>query len=269
VADEICAEGFSNLMSAGLKSLTVGSLFDSSAIKNATRIFLEQQRIPIHLYVPHTLSKCTPFSCEKEYTAYKQITGDARWIGMMIWQHKKGADCNFPVGYQCKGCTESGVARQKENGKKYSSDGWDGSMSYGKQEVVKAPGGAYLIHNSGGKPDSKTVILDVSKEIGDQKEDIFVKESEKEESRWVYYIDNQVKAEIDAQNTLVKETKGKKIGSMTPAERSEVRNVIILRKQQLSEPKYRIYRALYPEEMGKLDKEIDAIINRIASTPHV
>jgi hypothetical protein len=256
VASAICAEGFSNLMSAGLKSFIVGSLFDSSAIKKATRTFLEAQRIPIHLYVPHTLSKCgMSLSCESEYTPYKEITGDERWIGMMIWQHKTGEECNFPPGYQCKGCKESGEARQKENGKKYSGDAWEDSMKYGKQEVVKAPGGAYLIHNSGGNPDSKTVILDVSKEIDSAKEDVFGQESGKVGSQWVYYIENQVQKEIDDQNTVVKEMKGKKMDE------------IISRKQELSKPNYHIYRALYPEEMDKIDKEIEALIKTASTRP--
>lgn len=255
VASDICAEGFSNLMSAGLGSLFVGSLFDSSAIKKATRTFLEKQTIPIHLYVPHTLSKCTPFSCEREYNPYKKITGDTRWIGMMIWQHKKGADCNFPVGYQCKGCTESGEARQKENGKKYSSDGWEGSMKYGKQEVVKAPGGAYLIHNTGGKRDSKAVILDVSKERDSKKEDVFIHESEKKESQWEYYLEDKVKEEIANQNTLVSGMKGQTI------------RTIAGQRQQLGVPKYRIYRALYPEEMREIDEKFEALFKTASTLP--
>ena len=254
VATAICAEGFSNLMSAGLKGAIVGSLFDSSAIKQATRTFLENQTIPIHLYVPHTLSKCNLLSCEKEYNPYKKITGDERWIGMMIWQHKEGKDCNFPPGYQCKGCTQSGEERQKENGKKYSSDGWGDSMEYGKQEVVKAPGGAYLIHNTGGKRDSKAVILDVSKERDIEKENVFVRESEKKESQWEYYIEDEVKEEIADQNTLVTGMKGDTI------------NEIMSKKQLLRNPPYHIYRALYPKEMGKIDGEIEALI-KTASTP--
>ena len=230
------------------------NLFDSSAIKQATRTFLENQTIPIHLYVPHTLSKCNLLSCEKEYNPYKKITGDERWIGMMIWQHKEGKDCNFPPGYQCKGCTQSGEERQKENGKKYSSDGWGDSMEYGKQEVVKAPGGAYLIHNTGGKRDSKAVILDVSKKRDSKKEEVFVRESEKKESQWEYYIEDEVKEEIADQNTLVTGMKGDTI------------NEIMSKKQLLRNPPYHIYRALYPKEMGKIDGEIEALI-KTASTP--
>tara|TARA_B100000900_G_scaffold273281_1_gene233444 strand:+ start:77 stop:496 length:420 start_codon:yes stop_codon:yes gene_type:complete len=47
--------------------------------------------------------------------------------------------------------TESGSAREKTEGKKYSSGGYDKAEKNGLIEIKKAPGGRIIIHSSGRK----------------------------------------------------------------------------------------------------------------------
>ena len=151
---KFCYSGITNLVSAGL-NLFSKSLFDSNIIKKHITKFLETQNknIPISLYVPETLGGCYGQikNCEKNYEKYINITKDDKWIGLLIWQHKNGSDCEFDSQHKCLGCTESGIAREKEEGKKYSNSAWDISMKNGKEQIMKAKGGSYEIHNAGGK----------------------------------------------------------------------------------------------------------------------
>jgi hypothetical protein len=133
------------------------TLFDSNIVKNIVIEYLEKRRKPISLYVPETLEGCNS-NCESLYSKYIEISQDKNWIGLLIWQHKTHKDCNFPVGMQCKGCTESGKNREIYEGKIYNNSAWKKSMKNGKREMLKAPGGNYEIHNGG-----KSSIIDYSK----------------------------------------------------------------------------------------------------------
>jgi hypothetical protein len=134
--------------------LTEHSLFDSGAIKKSLLNFLKQQSVPLSLYVPETLGDCGHMrlkSCPSKYSTYINITRDSNWIGVLIWQHKTAKECNLPSKYTCVGCTESGMKREKQEGKKYSNSSYAHSMSEGKRDLAKAPGGQYMIHNSGSR----------------------------------------------------------------------------------------------------------------------
>jgi len=160
----------------GLSNL-VPELFSSDKIKDGVVTFLKQQRkqhikVPISLYVPDTL-KCM-VSCDFIYKKYIEITDDkAYWIGLNIYQHNHALDCTYAEEFKCTGCSESGMMRQHKEGKKYSNKAWGNSYRKGNSEILKAPGGSFLIHNSGGKkwfPPSrkgpelcKSIITDQSK----------------------------------------------------------------------------------------------------------
>ena len=185
-AKSICAAGFLNLVLSGI-SILHHSLFKSNSIKKDIYNYLlnESKNIKISLYVPETLGDCGEGitdlrlkNCKKKYSPYIKITNDNKWIGLLIWQHRKGSDCNYQEKYNCVGCTESGKAREISEGKKYSNSAWGHSMKMGIIEVKTAPGGAYMIHNSGGKKTNnkynKTIIQDISKTDSDEEiEDIF------------------------------------------------------------------------------------------------
>ena len=167
--------GLSNLVSSGV----FGSLFSSDKIKKGVVTFLKQPKltkVPISLYVPETLGDCGRVkSCvSNKYQNFIDITGDEKnWIGLNIYQHKLAADCTYDEEFKCTGCSESGMMRQHKEGKKYSNTAWQHSKAQGDSEIKNAPGGSFLIHNSGGKkwfPPSrkgpelcKSIITDKSK----------------------------------------------------------------------------------------------------------
>ncbi len=125
------------------------NIFDSDKIKKRVMMYLEKQKVQgttFSLYVPETLGKSS------EHKNYITYTGDKEnWIGLMIWQHKTGADCTFDEEYKCKGCTESGESREIMEGKQYSSDAWDKSYKYGLLAAKDAPTYRFIIHNTGGR----------------------------------------------------------------------------------------------------------------------
>ena len=152
-----CYGGLENLVSANILDKLKGlyTLFDSDIVKKIMKKYLSElsDKINISLYVPETLGTCTSLllTCQLKYKTYIEITKDKEWIGLLIWQHKNGTDCDFDEQHKCVGCTESGTKREKDEGKKYSSGAWSNSYANGKIEFIKAPGGSYEIHNSGGK----------------------------------------------------------------------------------------------------------------------
>ena len=173
--------GLSNLVSSGVIE---SSLFNSDTIKDGVVKFLKQQKqklrkVPISLYVPETLGNCGRVKeiikpCGPKYQKYIEITGDNYWIGLNIYQHKHALDCTYDEEFKCTGCSESGMMRQHKEGKKYDNTAWQHSRNHGDIEIKKAPGGSFLIHNSGGKkwfPPSrkgpelcKSIITDQSKD---------------------------------------------------------------------------------------------------------
>jgi hypothetical protein len=112
------------------------------------------------LYIPDTLTSCglfSIFSCKGNYDDYIKISNDKAHIAMHIYQHKLGSDCDFKPEFKCEGCSASGKEREIIEGKKYSSDSYDFSNRVGKNELKRASGGQFIIHNSGNK-DRKSVI---------------------------------------------------------------------------------------------------------------
>jgi len=148
-----CFPGFSNLVLASF-SIFKKSLFDSSIIKKIIIDYVKDQAsmIKINLYVPETLGGCGFIGkkCYDAYEPYIKITHDTTWIGLLIWQHRTGQECTFDYKYRCKGCTESGKMRERKEGKKYSNASWARSMTNGMRAMFDAPGGSYMIHNTGG-----------------------------------------------------------------------------------------------------------------------
>ena len=108
----------------------------------------------ISLYIPITLGKSY-----QSYSSYVELTKDDNWIGIFIWQHK--FDCIYEGEYKCNGCAKSGIEREKIEGKKYKLYKWEASMERGLNEVKKAKGGFYCIHN-GGRIDSLITMTDKS-----------------------------------------------------------------------------------------------------------
>ncbi len=152
-----CKAGFSNLVG---DSILTESLFAAGHIKKAITKYLykNKDKIKISLYVPETLGDCGRSImdkrlkiCNEKYKNYIDITNDKEWIGLMIWQHNTGLECSYNVGFRCKGCTESGKEREKKEGKKYSNSNWEHSCKMGVYFTFEAPGGRYIIHNSGGR----------------------------------------------------------------------------------------------------------------------
>lgn len=166
--------GLKNLVLSGI-SFTKKSLFDSNIIKTIVINYLDQteNRKKFSLYVPDTLGGCLPgiliTDCSSIYKKYIDITDDSKsWVGLLIWQHKKHEDCTYALDSQCRGCTESGQKREKNEGKKYSSTAWNYSLKNGRREMMKAPGGRYEIHNGGGyeygRGKTISTIIDFSKQ---------------------------------------------------------------------------------------------------------
>ena len=157
-AAKVCVLGFSNLVNAGISIYK--SLFQSDKIKKQMVAFLSHQRIPISLYVPETLGDCGVLkSCPKKYKEYIDITGDADWIGVLIWQHKTAAECKEDASHTCVGCTESGKAREVIEGKRYSNSAYSNSMYNGHAALLSEPGLRFVIHNCGRK-DGRSILQD-------------------------------------------------------------------------------------------------------------
>ncbi len=141
-------KGFSNLVSPGfVGKMLHGTLFSSGKVKDKCVEFLKKVENQISLYIPETLGGC-PFNCVKKVNKYKKITGDDKWIGVLIWQHKE--NCPYPDETKCKGTIASGKTREIGEGKKYSSAAWSNSMTQGRDVIKHAPGGIFEIHNGGG-----------------------------------------------------------------------------------------------------------------------
>jgi hypothetical protein len=149
----ICIAGFDNLMLSSWK-LTESSMFDTGSVKKAIIQFLKDQTRPVSVYVPETLGDCG-FGrlkyCSSKLKSFQQISRDSQWIAILIWQHKHASDCTYRDCYKCTGCTESGLLREKDEGKRYSNNSYEHSMSEGINVLNTAPGGSYKIHNSGNR----------------------------------------------------------------------------------------------------------------------
>lgn len=155
-------EGFSNLVTAGLGFTE--SIFLSNTIKKQLLNFLAIQppENKISVYVPETLGDCDiPLlgDCSKKYKKYIDLTGDQNWIGLMIYQHLRGEQCDFPVGFKCTGTEIAGKAREKQQGKKYSSTAYSTSLKNGRTHLQKSPFCRLEIHNSGNL-ENQSVILE-------------------------------------------------------------------------------------------------------------
>ena len=155
-------EGFSNLVTAGLGFTE--SIFLSNIIKKQLLNFLAIQppENKISVYVPETLGDCDiPLlgDCSKKYKKYIDLTGDQNWIGLMIYQHLREQQCDFPVGFKCTGTEIAGEAREKQQGKKYSSTAYSTSLKNGRTHLQKSPFCRLEIHNSGNR-ENQSVILE-------------------------------------------------------------------------------------------------------------
>lgn len=145
----------------GIKNLVStsggGSLFDSNKIKKSIKNYLNafkdkgQKAIPISLYVPTTASLPS-----NPYAQYVAITGDRKWIGAYIWQHRN--KCPFDDEFKCVTTNKSGAQREKKEGKKFSSKAYKLSEINGLNFFRQAPGGRINIHNSGNK--NKSIITE-------------------------------------------------------------------------------------------------------------
>jgi len=154
-------------------------------------------KLNISLYVPETLGGCG-FSgfkktfvkdCENVYKEYLAITGDTKWIGAMMYQHKE--NCPFIEEYKCKGTIASGTDREETEGKKYSDTAWENSYDNGLIGISKAAY-QFIIHNSGGKQykndsnmgDTITMLFDKNNSIIDYNDDKIKKFLE--DNKWEY-----------------------------------------------------------------------------------
>jgi len=148
VAKEACILGFANLVSTSYFSK---SLFNSSVIKSDIVKFIQKQQ-PISLYVPETLSECgtlRPQSCLSKIKKYINITQDNNWISILIYQHRTGVECTYPIGYKCVGCSIAGKQREIKEGKKYSDKMYLRSLNESVDFLSKSYGMKFIIHNSG------------------------------------------------------------------------------------------------------------------------
>lgn len=190
--NKTCYKGFSNLVD----DMGIGSMFESGIIKKKMVAYLQHYHGNVSLYVPETLGGCDFVGnlikkCVNSYKDYIDITEDKNWIGLLIWQHRTGSDCKENPKFKCKGCVESGTAREGGEGKKYSPGAHGRSLENGLNHIginpklyntpnersvvikgtTKARGGRFIIHNSGGashmgnngkKINNKTTIEDLS-----------------------------------------------------------------------------------------------------------
>jgi energy-coupling factor transporter ATP-binding protein EcfA2 len=157
--------GLTNLMSGS--GIEVKSLFSSGKIKKTIINYLLRFKNRLSLYVPETLSSCNNVDekCISVYKPFIEITGDKNWISLLVYQHKSGKDCDMDDGFKCVGTTESGQKRQIEDGKIYSNKSYEKSMKNGMDELINSVGGSFLIHNSGGLSNSKTLVTEYSKSL--------------------------------------------------------------------------------------------------------
>jgi hypothetical protein len=139
-----CTVGFDNLVGS---TVGVKSLFKSSNVKDAMMDFLKDQprNLNISLYVPETLGTCGWYGadahlgsehCIEKYQEFINLTGDKKWIGLLIWQHDSGSNCKFSEHQRCIGCEESGTKREIQEGKKYSSGAFTHSIKKGWKHVM-------------------------------------------------------------------------------------------------------------------------------------
>ena len=169
ILKKLNVSGISNLVSAGIKSAIIGSLFDSNKIKKTIKEFLKNQISPVNLYVPETLGDCltTDDSCfNKHIKPYVELTRDNNWTALHIYQHVTGEKCEYPEEYKCVGTTESGKSREITEGKKYSSSAYKNSFNSSNHMMNKTEGIRLIIHNSGGKKTNdkfnKSIIINKS-----------------------------------------------------------------------------------------------------------
>ena len=142
-------DGFANLVA----DMGGSSLFKSDTVKKAINKYLGAYDVPpISLYVPTTAS-----GCNNPYKKYVDITKDKKWIGVYIWQHK--TNCPYEDEFKCETTEVSGKAREKEEGKKFSSKAYGRSNRSGRNYLRIAPGGQIDIHNSGSK-DRKSIVTE-------------------------------------------------------------------------------------------------------------
>jgi hypothetical protein len=145
--------GISNLVPAGLASMRQPTLFETRKIQGQLQRYLTNLKRPnpLSLYVPLTLSSCTPGACYSRYKPFVKLTRDTHWIGLMIYQHRSHLKCPFDVAFKCRGCIEGGRARERVDGKKYSDTAYAVSLKNGRQEMLRSPYCRLEIHNSGGQ----------------------------------------------------------------------------------------------------------------------
>jgi len=161
-------------------------LFTDPKEKIKKWLLLDINKKKISLYVPETLASCSGhFKCGSLVNDYEKITGDEKWIGLYIWQHKHGKKCDKDEYFKCKGTTDSGKKRELDEGKKFSNKAYWISETSGTHYLVKAPGGRLNIHNSGDK-DRISIIID--KKI-DKKYLLF---NDKEENKNLKIIGNNI-----------------------------------------------------------------------------
>ena len=106
-----------------------------------------------------------PKACDEKINKYVNLTGDTQWIGAFIWQHLHGSECRYPEERKCVGCSESGKAREIKEGKKYSDISYSHSYSQGLNELAKAPGGQFNIHNCGRPNGLSTIDIQGNNEL--------------------------------------------------------------------------------------------------------
>jgi hypothetical protein len=153
--------GFNNMKMSGLNLTGKGSMFNSSSIKNEVESYLTKLKksisknnnnnLKFNLYIPETLGYCGIKDCKKKYQKYIDLTNnEIGWIGLYIWQHNLGSiECNYISKYKCVGCTQSGMKREVQEGKKYSNSQYYTSEKNGLYEVINNAPIKFKIHNSG------------------------------------------------------------------------------------------------------------------------
>jgi len=175
--NEYCVKGINNLVvtsfvkkatSAFISwfSPTIAStgLFNADIIKKIIKEFLLQEKrrdstLPISLYVPDTQATCIVGECTINKDYFTITADEVSWIGLCIWQHKTGSECNLTDDSKCVGCTESGKAREGIEGKQYSNEAYEHSLNNGEHTFIKGKGGRYMIHNAG-RPDGISLFED-------------------------------------------------------------------------------------------------------------
>ena len=107
------------------------------------------------------------FSCKEVLKPFIDYTNDQNYIVLNIYQHKTSGECEFAKfgdDYKCKGCTESGQAREIYEGKPYSSSQWSVSMSNARKLLYSRKNGINLeIHNCG-QEGKKSIIKPINTE---------------------------------------------------------------------------------------------------------